>query len=142
MHIQKHCVWVKCFSDVKDNESHRGKTNANPKINILMSEIIGQRRLNISSLESFDALYHHHFEPYYHLQSYDYQIIIITWNFGISQRGNFSRHAADYLQISISFICVTLLCLIVRGSQIAYFEKKNSSSSFNFYKRMIYERMT
>ena len=43
-----------------------------------MSEIIGQRRVNIFSQESFDALYHHHFEPYYHFQSYDYQIIIIT----------------------------------------------------------------
>ena len=135
MHIQKHCVWVKCFSDIKDNESHRGKTNVNPKINILMSEVIGQRRLNIFSLESFDALYHHHFEPYYHFQSYDYHIIIITWNFGISQRKNFSRHAADYLQISICFICVTALCLIVGGSQIGYFGKKISSSSFKFYKR-------
>ena len=76
MHIQKHCVWVKCFSDVKDNEPHRGKTKANPKINILMSENIRQRRLNIFSLESFDALYHHHVEPYYHFQSYYYHVII------------------------------------------------------------------
>ena len=38
------------------------KTNANPKINILMSENIGQGRQNFS-LEYFDALYYHHFQP-------------------------------------------------------------------------------
>ena len=36
------------------------KTNSNTKIKILMSENIGQRRLNFS-LEHFDALLYHHF---------------------------------------------------------------------------------
>ena len=38
------------------------KTNANPKINILILENIGQRRLNFS-VEYFDALFYHHFQP-------------------------------------------------------------------------------
>ena len=46
--------------DPDNHNSH--KTNANPKINILMSENIRQRRLNVS-LEYFDALYYHHFRP-------------------------------------------------------------------------------
>ena len=36
------------------------KINANPKINILMSKNIEQKRQNFS-VEYFDALYYHHF---------------------------------------------------------------------------------
>ena len=46
------------------NTDYSYKTNANPKINSLMSEIIGQRKLNFS-LEYFDALFYHHFQIKY-----------------------------------------------------------------------------
>ena len=46
------------------NTDYSYKTNANPKINILMSEIIGQRKLNFS-LEYFDALFYDHFQIKY-----------------------------------------------------------------------------
>ena len=66
MHIQKHCICIHFFSGVKDIEPNRGKANANAKINILMSENIGQRRLIFFFLESFDALYYYHFQSNYH----------------------------------------------------------------------------
>ena len=44
------------------NMSNKYKTNANLKINILTSENVGQRR-QYFSLEYFDALYYHHFQP-------------------------------------------------------------------------------
>ena len=45
-----------------NRQTNTNKINANPKINILMSENIAQARL-IFCLEYFHALYYHHLQP-------------------------------------------------------------------------------
>ena len=72
------------------------KANANPKINIPMSENIGQRRQKFS-LEHFDALYYHHFQPN------KFKIIEMFQRKFLPSLSHVFKHEVVYLRISICF---------------------------------------